>query len=376
MKIVVCGNYGAQNLGDELILDGLLATLKVAAPAAEITVMSGNPEETTRKHGVKSVAKFPAGFRSVLKNLFSGFGNSTATTQAVRDCDYFILGGGGLFNDLDWHASIIWYMQARQAVKYGKPLIMYGQSIGPLSDVGKFLVKRIFQKAVFIGVRDEDSAIELKNLGVDKEIIVMPDLAFRLPAATTASILNSQIAATPQSIVISLRQLPTTDEKFITEFATFCNWLVDEQKLNLEFIDFQQGPHGDHNLHQKIIAKINQKEKTAHLDNLTKTAELLDHLQEADFVFAMRLHAIISAMKAGKPFLALSYSKKINSLIKDAGLEKYLISHNNIYADQLKNFFLFLKEKKSEIQEKLMKINVINLEKLEKAELRLKDLLK
>lgn len=372
MKIVVCGNYGAQNLGDELILEGLLATLKSIAPEAEITVMSGNPEQTRATHSVNSVEKFPSGVRSFLKDLLTGFSKSAPAREAVKNCDYFILGGGGLFNDLDWHASIIWYLQARQALKYNKPLIIYGQSIGPLSDVGKFLVKRIFSKAAFIGVRDEDSAVELKNLGIDKEITVTPDLAFQLPtipAASTASPAES-------TIIISLRHLPSLNENFIHEFSAFCNWLILEQKCNLKFIDFQQGPHGDTNLHKKIITQISQKEKVTHLDKISDTGELLTHFQQADFVFAMRLHAIISAIKTNRPFLAISYSRKINSMIKDSGLEKYLIAHDHLYLDQLKNFFIFLREKKTEIQEKLTQLNSTNLEKLEKAKLLLKDHLK
>jgi len=322
--------------------------------------MSGDPAETEKLYGekyhIKAVEKFPAGIRSFFKGIFK----NSATKKAVANCDYFILGGGGLFNDLSLKAGIIWGMQAFQALKMHKPLIIYGQSVGPLNDIGKFLVKKIFSRAKFIGVRDEDSATELKKLGINTEIIVTPDLAFRLEV-------NPGHQPEP-TVIISLRQLESFTANTIKEFADFCNWLIEERKYSIKFIDFQQGGLGDLNLHAKIISQIRQKNSVIHLYKPLNSAELLEHFNNSDFVFAMRMHAIICAMKTCKPFLAISYSRKINSLIKDSGMEKYLISHEHIYAEQLKDFFIFLNDKKTEITEKLQKLNTSNLEKLKAAE--------
>ncbi|MCX6734894.1 MAG: polysaccharide pyruvyl transferase family protein [Candidatus Peregrinibacteria bacterium] len=372
MKIVICGNYGAENLGDELILEGLLETLKVAAPEAEITVMSGNPKETKwlyrQKYGIEVVEKFPSGFRSILKSVFS----KSKVKEAIENCDYFILGGGGLFNDLHWRASLIWANQVRQAIKENKKVIMYGQSIGPLNDFGKNLVKNIFNKASFIGVRDEDSATELKTLGITKEIIITPDLAFRIPVPAPKP---APVLTTP-TVIISLRRLGNMDDNFVKEFATFCNWLIEEKKCRLKFMQFQQGIDSDRDLHQEVIDQINQRDRVININPAINADSLLATFQKADFVFAMRMHAIICAMKTCKPFLAISYSKKIDSLIKDSDLGEYIIGHDHIYFEQLKNFFILLNEKKDKVKTKLQVLNVVNLDKLKKAEIKLKDFLK
>ncbi|MBI5754307.1 polysaccharide pyruvyl transferase family protein [Candidatus Peregrinibacteria bacterium] len=361
MKIVVCGNYGAQNLGDELILEGLLETLKTAAPRAEITVMSGDPAATTKIYNVQSVSKFPAGVRS----FFSG---SEETIKAVKECDYFILGGGGLFNDLKIHASIIWAIQARQALKYKKPLIIYGQSIGPLSTISKFLIKSIFKKAAFIAVRDQDSAKELSKIGVHQKIFVTPDLAFRLPSSKP--VVTQKKSPT---IIIALRNLFGFPNDLIKEFGTFCNWLIEEQNCQLEFIDFQQGVVGDYELHKTVIAHIQQKNKIKHFSAITDTKELLAHFEQADFVFGMRLHSIICAIKACKPFIAISYSRKIDSMIKDSGLEKYCLQHEKINNYLLQNLFISLKDSKIKFTEKLHHLNNENLKKHLKVEQKLKN---
>ena len=372
MKIVVCGNYGAENLGDELILEGLLKTLRTVSPDAEITVMSGNKKETNwlykARYGIEAVDMFPSGFRSFLKSIFP----NSPTKEAVSNCDYFILGGGGLFNDLNWHASIIWGMQARQALRRNKPIIILGQSVGPLSDMGRFFVRRIFSKASFVGVRDEDSATELKNLGITKEIVVTPDLAFRVPVPAPKP---APVLTTP-TVIISLRQMKNMKENFITEFSKFCNWLIEDRKCRLKFMEFQQGSEGDRDLHQKIITQINQRDKVININPAINPEALFDHFQKASFVFAMRLHAIICAMKTCKPFLAISYSKKIASLIKDSNLEKYIVSHDNISFEELKKSFILMNDKKDEVKEKLQELNAFNLGKLQKIEVKLKVLLK
>lgn len=372
MKIVVCGNYGAENLGDELILEGLLKTLRTVSPDAEITVMSGNKKETNwlykARYGIEAVDMFPSGFRSFLKSIFP----NSPTKEAVSNCDYFILGGGGLFNDLNWHASIIWGMQARQALRRNKPIIILGQSVGPLRDMGRFFVRRIFSKASFIGVRDEDSATELRNLGITKEIVVTPDLAFRVPVPAPKP---APVLTTP-TVIISLRQMKNMKGNFITEFSKFCNWLIEERKCRLKFMEFQQGSEGDRDLHQKIITQINQRDKVININPAINPEALFDHFQKASFVFAMRLHAIICAMKTCKPFLAISYSKKITSLIKDSDLRENIIGHDEINFDKLKAHFISLDGKKDNVKEKLQVLNSLNLENLKSAELKLKDFLK
>ena len=43
MKFVVCGNYGAANLGDEMILEGLKIALNQTFPNSEVKVIQHFP---------------------------------------------------------------------------------------------------------------------------------------------------------------------------------------------------------------------------------------------------------------------------------------------------------------------------------------------
>lgn len=420
MKIVVCGNYGAKNLGDEMILEGLLTTLKSIHPNAEVTVLSGNPEETLEKSSekfsseihrkypekssttgfqIKSLPKFPAGLRSILKSIFTSskysiapYSNATeadktnkiSTDEAVKNCDYFILGGGGLFGSLTFKANLIWAIQALKAYKYGKPVIMYGQSISPIR--WKFvrgLIKKIFEKATLITVRDEASKEELKKLGVTKEIHVIPDLAFRiensqrvsLPAgqagpvilsktsktsAQSISSLQSQDVCSVQqkpTLIVALRQMPNLTRHFQQTIAEFLDWLITDHNYQIKFINFQEGPEEDNKLHQKVAALIKNQKHIQILKNIPNTDELLHYFSESDFVLGMRLHAIITAIKTATPFIAVNYSPKVKNFLKTAKLTDNLLELETINFENLKSTFERIKKNKTAVSENLQKFN-------------------
>ena len=362
MKIVICGNYGAKNIGDEMILEGLLKSIKSIDPKAEITVLSADPGETSAKHGVTSVPKFPAGLRSLISYIQS---KNNSTKKAVQKCDYFILGGGGLFGSLNFHANIIWAIQAFMAYRLGKRVIMYGQSISPIKWAFiRKIVKKIFQKAFFIAVRDADSRIELEKLGVTRKIEIMPDLAFRSQfidqngrTGTLEFPITKPSVSTRRSAIIALRQLSSLGPEFKKNITTFLNWLIEEQNYYIKFMNFQEGKDSDNKLHYEIIEQIKDQTKIQHLQNIHDSTEVLNHFATANFVLGMRLHSIISATKTATPFIAISYSSKIDSYVKDLGLTEYSINLTEINPEKLKKLFNKMQNEKMSLKESLKLYN-------------------
>jgi len=60
-RIVVSGYYGAKNAGDEAMLAAMLEVLGDLDPELHITVISADPEDTERRHGVHAVGALDAG---------------------------------------------------------------------------------------------------------------------------------------------------------------------------------------------------------------------------------------------------------------------------------------------------------------------------
>jgi len=289
MKIVICGSYGAKNKGDEMILSGLLAMLKDISPKAEITVLSADPAATQIEHKVKSLPQFAAGIRSL-------FSSQKKSSEAVKNCDFFILGGGGLFGSLTFRANLIWGIQAYQAYRRARPVLMLGQSIGELKGFWrKWIVKKLFQKAHYISVRDKDSKKRLEKLGV-KHVHVAPDYAFyQMP---------TQILAEKKTVAIALRAGVPLDP----QISKVISWFK-EKNWQISYTNFSE-PH-DRILHQQLDPDA--------------SFVLPEDIASKEVLIGMRLHSIITAINYQVPFLALSYAPKVSAILKDYRLSGQIL---------------------------------------------------
>lgn len=336
LKIVVAGNYGAENLGDELILSGLLQSLKEASPteSLKITVLSANPLQTAKLHHVNAVKPFPSGLRSFFKS-------STATQETVKDCDFFILGGGGLFLSLSFYANFIWTIQAYHAYKLGKKVLMLGQSIGKSKNpLLRYMIKRLFNKATLISVRDNSSKENLENLGTTKEIHMVPDFAFSKSIPGDAFVEGNIGASTrPPYALIALRQMSGLKKSFYSDIAKFITYLRDKKELTVKLVNFQTGHGSDQTIHEKVLEKIKNAKDIEIVPAIKDPSLLIKLFSNTKFALCMRLHSAITAIKCNTPFTAINYADKVPALLKDAGFAKCSINLENLTFEKLKEAY-------------------------------------
>lgn len=326
-----------------MILTGLLNSIRHIAPSSEITIFSANPEETRKKHAVNSVEKFPAGFRSTVKYIFG----KKLNKAKIKAADYVIIGGGGLFASVSKTANFIWGIQALKAYKLKKPVIMYGQSLGEIKGrFLKFFLRKIFQKSIFIAVRDQNSKEALKKIGVRKKIHLMSDLAFKINPISKGTIAEKKI-------VISLRYLQNFPSNLKENLINFCNWLIEEKKFKLTFVDFGI-LEGDTMLHQEIISEINKKSSIRHLSD-SDLNQIFNEFQSAHMVIGMRLHSVITSIITNTPFIAISYSSKVANLLETLGLEQYCLDMQS--CSELRSLYEKIASSRAKIISKLEKIN-------------------
>jgi polysaccharide pyruvyl transferase CsaB len=327
MNISIIGNYGANNLGDELILEGLLKTIRGVKPAAKITVLSANPAQTSEKFDIRSVRKFPAGFRSIFAYLFNG--QLSKTIKAVKKSDFVIIGGGGLFDDSQFRAVWIWSIQAATAYLLKRKVIMYGQSIKPIkSKLAQKCVKKLFKKAKFIAVRDEDSKKVLKKLIRGKKIYLMPDLIFKLEPKFEQ--------AKDNKILFCLRDYAGKPDDFDTNLAKFINHILKKDKnLKIEFIPFKK--ELDEKYIATILEKITEKDRT-HIHKFTEKRREVERIfTTSKVVIGMRLHSILMAIVTRTPFIAINYNPKVRNILETLRLQKFVIEPGEVGPKELES---------------------------------------
>ncbi|MBT4456598.1 hypothetical protein HOC54_05660 [Candidatus Peregrinibacteria bacterium] len=346
MKFGIIGNYGASNVGDELILEGLLATIRKSKPAAEIVVLSANPSHTREKFEVKSVHKFPAGPRSIFSYLLNG--NFKKTKAQIKECDYVIVGGGGLFDDSSFKAIWIWTVQTYMAYSLKKKVIMYGQSIKePRSSLTKKIIKKLFKKSSFVAVRDEDSKRIIKKLIRGKKVHLMPDLLFFLQPKFKQ--------AKENKIILCLRDQPGKPQDFDKNLAKSKNYLIQkDEALQIDFLPFEKD--SDERYHEQIIEKIAEKGRVQTRDFTEKRHKIEKLFSESKMVIGVRLHSVLMAINTETPFIAINYNPKVRNLLKTLGLSKFVIEPADATPENITQLYKTILEKEDQVVKKLKEV--------------------
>ncbi|WP_267128634.1 polysaccharide pyruvyl transferase family protein [Ornithinicoccus hortensis] len=170
------------HLGDEAMTEAAVAELR--RRDVEPVLVAGSPAVAREMYGVSSVARF--GFRSkwrmaeheellskVERDLDRGEVSESPLLEALRKCDIAIIAGGGnLASQFPSHVFER-YAFALAATKFGKPLVVLSQTIGPTIEgrVGE-LVQSVLHMAKVVGCRESISHGLALGLDLDSRKIV------------------------------------------------------------------------------------------------------------------------------------------------------------------------------------------------------------
>lgn len=159
-KILMIGAYGAGNLGDDAILQGMLIVLEEerGIPKEDITVYSYDPKETTRQFEVSAIQR-------------------DDTQDLPTEYDKLLVGGGGIIYGGN---APLYCHRLEEYLKLGKKVEVYGIGTDRLGESGT-IVKDVFNQVDPLSVRTAFDKENLKGVGVTKEIKVVDCPSFLVP---------------------------------------------------------------------------------------------------------------------------------------------------------------------------------------------------
>lgn len=304
-KLVISGYYGFGNAGDEAMLSAMVGALRALDHQVEITVISGNPEDTRRRYEV-----------SVVHRL-----NLLGIACAIRKSDLLISGGGSLLQDVTSGRSIFYYLGIMQmASLLGRPIMLYAQGIGPIrSKMARAFMKHIGNRIAGGTVRDEGSLTELAGMGVIKPVVTVtadPVLALGMvPLKPGRAILdNLGLNGEGPLIGFSVREWQGWDH-YKNVFAAVADLLVVETGARVVFIPMQWPD--DVQAARLVAARM--KQPHGMIEMKCDTSELLSVVRNLDLLVGVRLHALIFAAIMERPFVGVSYDPKIDRFLETLG---------------------------------------------------------
>lgn len=303
-RLVVSGFYGAGNAGDEAILDALIISIRKLAPDTVITVLSFDPAGTARQYGVEAVPRY----------------NLKAVIASLRQADLLISGGGGLLQDATGPASVPYYLGLAALSRFvGTPVIILGQSVGPLNMPTTRLLARLLLPFISQAVvRDETSALLLTELGYPSDrIYVTADLALsgeepNKEAGRSLLEANGFNSNKPW-IAVSLR--PWDDNRHLAVSGKALGRFAAASGCELLFVPFQASQDRAACLDACRCAGTGQV-----LDAEVSAADIKNIIAAADFLVGMRFHSLVFAAMGAVPSLALEYDPKVTAIVGRLGI--------------------------------------------------------
>ncbi|MFC7062980.1 polysaccharide pyruvyl transferase CsaB [Halobacillus seohaensis] len=291
MKVILSGYYGFHNTGDEAILYSLIQQLRAHDASIDITVLSNDVTHTRNTYQVQAVNRW----------------NVKEVIQAIKQSDGLITGGGSLLQDVTGIKSIIYYTGVMRIAKFlRRPVFVYSQGMGPITGrIAKKLTKVTLNKVDYLTVRDEESKQLLTEIGVKKEITVVPDSVMGLDYSPTTS---SYTQNNNSIIMVSVRDWPS-QQPYKEKIAHALDRLVRPGGYQIVFIPM----HGENDAQCSEDIRSLMEESAEVLPHHLSIQEKIDTIANSKLLIGMRLHSLIFSAISTTPFIAISYDPKIDA---------------------------------------------------------------
>ncbi len=321
-RLLICGWYGTETLGDKAILGGVMIAARKRSPNLAIDVASLEPyvtKETSRQMPdlqIGKVLSFGEALAGIMTKEFGAIAVVGPLMSSIRRCTHLF--------ELFAAAKIS-----------GTRAIVAGCGLGPLQvEHRNAAIKYILELADEVVLRDTASAeLARTMLDVERPCVVAPDAAFlwihrQKPLSA---------ARDRRRILLALRDWP------LNEFgsgidpaaaaivkaryeAELVEMLRELQRLepSLEIVPFCMHKYfvggDDRKFYRRLLGRFPQI--LARLDDRHRPpAEDLRFFSSSRAVLAMRFHSVVFSLATNTPFLAVDYTMggKIAGLLRDVG---------------------------------------------------------
>jgi polysaccharide pyruvyl transferase WcaK-like protein len=344
-RVLIAGYFGHGLVGDEAVLDVMLAEFRERWPSVDIIATSADPVGTHDQHGVRTAP---------LSDL-------RVIGQSVDQVDLVVIGGGGVFSEYSDYrppagAHGIWSLNAlcmelpAIAALKGKPSVIFAAGVEPLrSEAARAATANAFHFATRACIRDSSSRAVLGEILPSESVPETTcDPAAGLVAAKLdrAQILGDHGLDPKRPVVtLSLRhwdvevgRLADTPQPWEQEVARaledFCasegaQLLAAPHHLSAGWAFSDDAP-----LYERLFAQI-PFAPTAVFKGDLRPATIAAVQALGQMHLAMRHHGVVLAGATCTPCVAIAYSAKVRGAMSDLGLDARVIDLADATSDSV-----------------------------------------
>lgn len=363
-KVLVIGAFGCGNKGDDAILEGLnnvigerCKLIPTQGKYGKLSTFMGEELQTLS-------CRMNEGFSlAVMLNLCSFF---IQYMKELKGAQIVVIGGGSLLHDLTKYNLPFFYLVQTIAKSKKVPVYYVGVGAGPIKTTkGKCLLKKMMDACEGSIIRDPVDYQLLQDIGVSNTKLSV-DTAFA-----------GKINFDNEEYVLNDNNLKKNDYVVVTA----CQWFESSDFWNKDNIDFEEKVdklaraierllvtsekkvvflptvHHDYKLGLQLKERINS-EMFIVLSHEYDCREMSCVVANSCFIFGMRMHSLIFAIRSGVPFLATIYDGKVLHLIERLDMKECIIDFKDIDTSILDENVKRIIQKRSEYKEYLDKKSI------------------
>lgn len=280
-KVLICGFFGADNLGDELMLQTLLS-LFPKEKLSSVTVMLCDNEAYNYYHlpGVN--------FIHLPKNKFD-------CNIMAQTFDTLIWGGGALIDDSDYNTDTLtlnnlFINLSNRFIAFGKKVIALGLSANQNISNTRYVenLKYIAKNSAYFSLRDIYSKSNLENLGVEG-IHLLDDLVFFNKLWQTT--MPKKTPDDTKVIGIIWVCYDGFEEKLKVIIEAIRKQFKENYKI--KFIPFYDCLSTDTVFYQKIVDGLEYKKDIIIAPYCNNLEDAVRQIAETDYIINMRYHSML-----------------------------------------------------------------------------------
>jgi len=361
MNILIINAHSSKNKGDAGILLSMIDAIKKHNPKCNIKIHSRFPEIDSEFYDepvascVENISIDPK--TSKITKIVSALRLLTILNDVrkVKSLDYewadvvVSCGGGFLLSHRLSVALLQHLVQIKTAFDYGKPVVIYSQSIGPFYNTFmQKMAKRILDKVTKIYIRESTTYKWLTKIGCENpNIELVPDSAFSMYTQGFQKIDNllKELKEEDNKKIVGMTvrdwnfpELEDTEfyrNKYIESIRSAIKHISKEYKSKVYLMPQVLGPNpfnDDRIIGREILQTID-----------TSLAELLDYdlnprelkylYSKMDMFIGTRMHSNIFALSTFVPTVAINYEHKTEGIMKMLDLEDYVVDIKDIESE-------------------------------------------
>lgn len=367
---------GHGNLGDAAIQDAVIAELRCRFAGAQIIVASLNPRDTEQRHGVPAFpltalsrpgydvvlpdqgsgrplsqparphragrvvldsikAVLPKGLPWLIRSQFAKVRaelvHFVRVLRVLKGASYVVVSGGGQLDEFwggPWghpYSLFKWSLLGRLR---GAKVVFLSVGFGTLhSATARFLTRRALALACYRSYRDAGSKVLLQSMGFANDDAVYPDLAYGTPSPTLMRAPSrtdavKRIGVSP-IIYCDPRTWPRKSmdiyQGYLKRLAEVSAWLMqcghDIVLLTSDRPDMRAASDL-----MGLLEPVHRGQRVSlETPDTSSVSTFLQVAASVDIVVASRLHGVLLSHVAYAPTIALSYERKVSTLMDSLG---------------------------------------------------------